>query len=153
MSGRKEEAYFKEAERLYVKENKTPEQIAEILPVCANTAYKWSKKGGWGKKREAAQAALASPRNIAERMWAAVEKYLAIIEGRAEDGVLDNATFDALNKAVAAIRGVERQSVDKRVMSIEVMQDFTDFLKNKDLPAGELQLIGGRVREYFRSLE
>lgn len=153
MAGRKEEAYFNEAERLYVKDNKTPEQIAALLPVSQNTIYKWSTKGGWGAKRAAAQAALSSPRNIADRMWAAVETYLTLIEAKANEGVLDNATFDALNKAVAAIKGVERQSLDKRVAGVMVMQDYTDFLKSQEISPGELQTHGERIRAYFRSLE
>jgi transposase-like protein len=150
MAGRKEEAYWDEAERLYVRENKTAEQIAQILPVSANTLYKWRTKGGWEGKRA---AALASPRDLAERMRRALERYLATLESRAEEGVLDNATFDAINKAMAAIKAVERQALDLRVMAVEVMKEFTDFLKHENLPPGELQLIGGRIRTWFRSLE
>ena len=36
-------------------------------------------------------------------MRAALETYLKVIEAQAESGKLDNATFDAINKAVAAI--------------------------------------------------
>jgi transposase-like protein len=150
VAGRKEEAYFDEAERLYVRENKTAEQIAQVLPVSANTLYKWRTKGGWEPKRA---AALASPRDLAERMRRSLEKYLIALEAKADDGVLDNATFDGINKAVAAIRSVERQALDLRVMAVEVMKEFTDFLKQADLPPGELQLIGGRIRTWFRSLE
>lgn len=150
MAGRKEEAYWDEAERLYVRKNKTAEQIAAILPVSANTLYKWRLKGGWEAKRA---AALASPRDLAERMRRALDKYLITIEARADEGTLDNATFDAINKAMAAIRSVERQALDLRVMAVEVMKEFTDFLKQEDLPPGELQLIGGRIRTWFRSLE
>jgi transposase-like protein len=150
MAGRKEEAYWGEAERLYVRENKTAEQIAQILPVSANTLYKWRLKGGWEAKRA---AALASPRALAERMRRALEKYLITIEAKAEEGTLDNAIFDAINKAMAAIKSVERQAMDLRVMAVEVMKEFTDFLKAENLPPGELQLIGGRIRTWFRSLE
>lgn len=150
MAGRKEEAYWDEAERLYVRKNKTAEQIAAILPVSANTLYKWRLKGGWEAKRA---AALASPRDLAERMRRALDKYLITIEARADEGTLDNATFDAINKAMAAIRSVERQALDLRVMAVEVMKEFTDFLKQENLPPGELQLIGGRIRTWFRSLE
>ncbi|MGA7886355.1 MAG: hypothetical protein WCA44_11490 [Acidobacteriaceae bacterium] len=150
MSGRKEEAYFAQAERLYIQEDKTPEQIAGILPVSANLVYRWKLKGDWGEKR---RAFLASPRTLGQRMRAALETYLKVIEAQAESGKLDNANFDAINKAVAAIRGVERQGTDIRVMTVEVMRRYTDFLKAEEVPAGELQLHGERIRAYFRSLE
>jgi transposase len=150
MTGRKEEAYFAEAERLFVHDGKTAEEIAGILPVCANTVYKWKQKGGWEEKR---RAALKSPRSLAARMRAALDVYLKSLEAQAENCVLDNATFDAINKAVAAIRGVERQEIDLGVMSVEVMRRYTDFLKAQEVPAGELQLHGERIRAYFRSLE
>jgi transposase-like protein len=150
VAGRKEEAYWDEAERLFVRENKTVEQIAQILPVSANTLYKWRLKGGWEAKRA---AALASPRDLAERMRRTLELYLTTIEAKAREGTLDNNTFDSINKAMAAIKGVERQALDLRVMAVEVMKEFTDFLKAENLPPGELQLFGGRIRSWFRSLE
>lgn len=150
MGGRKEEAYFAEAERLYVQQNKTPEMIAAILPVSANLVYRWKLKGDWATKRA---AALASPRTLGERMRGALESYLKTIEAQAQDGRLDHATFDAINKAVAAIRAVEHQGPDPRVMAVEVMRRYTDFLKAEEIPAGELQLHGERIRAYFRSLE
>ena len=38
-------------------------------------------------------------------------------------------------------------------MTVEVMRRYTDFLKAEEVPAGELQLHGERIRAYFRSLE
>jgi transposase-like protein len=150
MTGRKEEAYFDQAERLYCQENKTIATIAQIVPVSVNILYKWRLKGGWRAKR---RANLANPRSIASRMRHTLEQYLAQIEADAEEAKLNPATFDAINKAVAAIRQVERQAVDLRVMAVEVMAVFIEWLTAQKLPQGELLLLGGRIRAWFRELE
>jgi transposase-like protein len=150
MTGRKEEAYFEQAERLYCQENKTIAAIAGLLPVSVNTLYDWRLKGGWKAKR---RANLENPRGIASRMRRTLEQYLTQIEADAGGGKLDPATFDAINKAVAAIRQVERQAVDLRVMAVEVMAAFIEWLKAQKLPQGELVLLGERLRAWFRELE
>jgi transposase-like protein len=150
MTGRKEEAYFEQAERLYCQENKTIAAIAALLPVSVNILYQWRLKGGWKAKRRAIQEA---PRGIASRMRSTLEQYLAQIEADAGGGKLEPATFDAINKAVAAIRQVERQAVDLQVMAVEVMRAFVDWLKAQKMPQGELLLFGERIRAWFRDLE
>jgi len=150
MTGRKEEAYFQQAERLYCRENKTIPAIAKILPVSVNILYKWRQKGGWKARR---RANLSSPRDVASRMRRTLEQYLAQIEADAGGGQLDPAVFDDINKAVAAIRQVERQGVDLRVMAVEVMAVFIEWLKAQKLPQGELLLLGERLRAWFRELE
>jgi len=150
MTGRKEEAYFDSAERLYCQGNKPIAAIAKLLPVSVNTLYEWRQKGGWKAKR---RANLSSPRDIASRMRRTLEQYLAQIEAQAGEGQLEPAAFDAINKAVAAIRQVERQAVDLRVMAVEVMGAFIEWLKAQKLPQGELVLLGERLRAWFRELE
>ena len=150
MTGRKEEAYFDQAERLYCQENQTIAAIARIVPVSVNILYKWRLKGGWKAKR---RAHLENPRDIASRMRRTLEQYLAQIEADAGGANLDPAVFDAINKAVAAIRQVERQAVDLRVMAVEVMAAFIDWLKAQKIPQGELVLLGERLRAWFRELE
>jgi transposase-like protein len=150
MSGEKEAAWFAESENLFVRQNLTIKEIAGALPPCENTLYKWKIKGGWDEKRRAHQT---SPRDLAELMRASLHVYLKRLEANAEDGILDNATFDAINKAVAAIKGVERQGADIRVMAVEVMRRYTDFLKGEEISAGELQMHSERIRGWFASLE
>lgn len=146
MAGRKEEAYFDEAERLYVKENKTPEQIAVLLPVSQNTLYQWRTKGGWEKKR---QVSLTSPRNLADKLRRILERQIEGLEG---ENAINPGAYDAIYKAFKAIEKLEKAQ-DLRVLAIEVMKEFVDWLKAKELSAGELEFIGGRIRDWFRSLE
>jgi hypothetical protein len=82
-----------------------------------------------------------------------LQQYLAQIEADAGEAQLNPATFEAINKAVAAIRQVERQAVDLRVMAVEVMAAFIEWLKAQKLPQGELVLMGERLRAWFRELE
>jgi hypothetical protein len=148
MTGRKEEAYFDQAERLFVREGKTPEQIAEILPVSSNTLYKWKLKGGWGDKRA---AALTAPRTLGEKLRGILEDKITDLE--AEKGI-NPASFDAIYKAFCAIDKLEK-SQDLRVLATVVMGKYADFLRapEQQLAAGELQLHGERMRAFFKSLE
>jgi transposase len=146
MAGAKEQAYFEAAERLFVQEGKTAAQIAALLPVSENTVYKWSLKGGWPQKRA---AALNSPKNLGEMLRQNLERQVEILNGEER---LNPATYDAIYKSICAIQKVERAQ-DLRVIAIAVGEGFFGYLKGQDLPAGELQLIGGRFREWLRSLE
>jgi len=148
MAGRKETAYFDQAERLFVREGKTLEQLAALLPVSVTTLGKWSQKGGWGKKRA---AELDSPRTLGERLRRTLEAQLTAIEGERE---LKPGDFDSIYKIFCAIQKIEKGGVDLRVMAVEVMDAFTRWLRDgAGAPPGELQMIGGRIREWFRSLE
>jgi transposase len=146
MAGRKEEAYFNEAERLYVQENKTAEQIAQLLPVSQTTIYKWSDKGGWGKKRE---LALTAPKDMAGRLR---RNLIQQIEALESESRLDAGAYDSIYKTFLLLEKLEKAH-DPRVMAVAVMQDYTVFLKGQEISPGELQLHGERIRAYFRSLE
>lgn len=146
MTGRKEEAYFNEAERLYVQENKTPEQIAALLPVSQNTIYKWSIKGGWGKKRE---LALTAPKDMAGRLRANLIRQIEDLESEKR---LEPGAYDSIYKTFLLLEKLEKAH-DRRAIGVAVMQDYTDFLKAQEITPGELQMHGERIRAYFRSLE
>ena len=47
----KKALYFHEAERLYVFQGLSCEEIAGILNISARTLYEWKKQGEWDKKR------------------------------------------------------------------------------------------------------
>jgi len=148
MSGRKEAAYFDLAQRLYCQENKTLEAIREHLQgeVSITTLCKWKLKGGWAAHR---QAALTSPKTLAEKLRRILERQIEAAEAEQR---LNPGAFDAIYKTFKAIEKLEKVQ-DLRVLAVEAMQAFTEWLKIRELPAGELQLIGGRIREWFRSLE
>ncbi|MGA7579157.1 MAG: hypothetical protein ACLQUW_13055 [Desulfobaccales bacterium] len=147
MTGPKESIYFNEAERLFVMENRTPEQIAEILPICQNTIYKWSLKGGWPKKRE---ASLASPRSLAEKLRRYLERQIEALEGESR---LNPAAYDAIHKTYCTIEKLEREVQDLRPQAIVAMNGFVSWLNDQPLSADERRHIATLIRGWFRSLE
>jgi hypothetical protein len=153
MAGRKEEAYYDEARRLYVKENKTVDQIVELLhgEVSQNTLYKWAKKGEWGKERA---AALTNPRDIAEWLRQTLNGQMEALRAAAETQptIINAGLYDAIYKAVLTIEKLEKGQ-DIKTAAISVLDLYAEFLKGLDLAPGELQMHGGRMREFFRSLE
>ncbi len=153
MSGRKEEAYYDEARRLYTKENKTVEQIVELLhgAVCQNTIYKWAKKGEWGRERA---AALTNPRDIAEWLRQTLNNQMEALQAEAQKNptVINPGMFDAIYKTVLTIEKLEK-SQNLRAAALGVMEKYGDFLRNLDLAPGELETHKGRMGEFFRSLE
>ena len=153
MAGRKEEAYYDEARRRYTKENKTVEQIALLLhgEVSQNTLYKWAKKGDWGKERA---AALTNPRDIAEWLRRTLNDQLEALQVEAQrtPTVINPGLFDAIYKTVLTIEKLEK-SENLKTAAIVVLGQYGEFLKGLDLAPGELQMHGGRMREFFRSLE
>jgi hypothetical protein len=146
MTGRKEEAYFAEAERLYIQEDKTVEQIGMLLPVCANTLYQWKLKGDWGKKRE---LRLTAPKDMAGRLRRDLIRQMENLEG---EGRLDPAAYDSIYKTFLLLEKLEKTQ-DLRVLGVTVMQAYSDFLKAQEIGPGELQMHGERIRGWFRSLE
>jgi hypothetical protein len=75
---------------------------------------------------------------------------LAALENGEE---LDPKAFDTIAKAATAIKNLDRGGYDLKVAGIKVMEDFTGFLREQLGEPGELQLIGARIRAWFRSLE
>ena len=153
MAGRKEEAYYDEARRLYVKENKTVEQIVELLhgEVSQNTIYKWAKKGDWGKERA---AALTNPRDLAEWLRQTLIDQMEAFKAEVQRNPtkIVAVPYDEIYKATLAIEKLEK-NLDMKVSAIVVLGQYGEFLKSLDLAPGELQMHSGRMREFFRSLE
>jgi hypothetical protein len=142
----KEHSYLNQAERLFVHEGRTLEEITTRLSVDLTTLLDWQNKGEWDRKRS---AILANPENLAERLRLALGKMLAALENGEE---LDPKAFDTIAKAATAIKNLDRGGYDLKVAGLKVMEDFTGFLKEQLVEPGELQLIGSRIRAWFRSL-
>lgn len=110
-----------QAERQFIKENKGVSAIAESLGVSASTISRWAKNGDW----EARQADYAgSTLRIAEK----IRKLLA--DDVASLDKLDNGAMDRITKAVKSMKEIDRE-VDMLANTIEVMDQFTNFLQAK----------------------
>ena len=146
MGDLKEHNYLNQAERLFVHEGRTLEEITTRLSVDLTTLLDWQHKGEWDRKRS---AILADPENLAERLRLALGKMLAALENGEE---LDPKAFDTIAKAATAIKNLDRGGYDLKVAGLKVMEDFTGFLKSQ-APPEEMMLVGKWIRAYFRSLE
>jgi hypothetical protein len=121
----KEHSYLNQAERLFVHEGRTLEEITTRLSVDLTTLLDWQNKGEWDRKRS---AILANPENLAERLRLALGKMLAALENGEE---LDPKAFDTIAKAATAIKNLDRGGYDLKVAGLKVMEDFTGFLKEQ----------------------
>jgi hypothetical protein len=147
LGGPRKPSYLSQAEHLFVHEARTLEEIITRLPVDRTTLLDWRSKGEWDRKRS---AILANPENLAERLRLALGKMLAAMENGEE---LDPKAFDTIAKAATAVKNLDRGGYDLKVAGLKVMEEFTGFLKEQPGDPGDLQLIGSRIRAWFRSLE
>ena len=147
MGGHGENSFQNRAERLFVQEGCTLAEIASRLSMDLTTLLRWQKKGEWERKRS---ALLANPENLAERLRLALGKMLDDLENGEE---LDPKAFNSIAKAATAVKNLDRGGYDLKLAGLKVMEEFTRFLKEQLGDPGELQLIGSRIRAWFRSLE
>ncbi|MGA8572662.1 MAG: hypothetical protein ACLP7A_07985 [Desulfobaccales bacterium] len=147
MDGPRENSFPNRAERLFVQEGRTLEEISSRLKVDLTTLLGWQKKGEWDRKRS---ALLANPENLAERLRLALGKMLDALENGEE---LDPKAFNSIARAATAVKNLDRGDYDLKAAGLKVMEDFTRFLKEHLGDPEELQLIGARIRAWFRSLE
>ena len=151
MVGRLERLYFDTAEQMYVKEGKSLTNIAQLLPekVSVTTLGKWAAKGGWVAKQTAYQA---SHRDLAQELRELLKDQMAEI--RANKGKLTPGDLDAIYKNLCAIDKIEKGACDLKVMAVEVMKEFTRWLREvAQAPVHELQLMRQRLGEFFNYLE
>ncbi|MGA7577840.1 MAG: hypothetical protein WBW52_06745 [Desulfobaccales bacterium] len=147
MDGPRENSVPKWAERLFVQEGRTLAEISSRHQVDLTTLLRWQKEGEWDRKRS---ALLANPEILAERLRLALGKMLDALEN-GED--LDPKAFNSIARAATAVKNLDRGDCDLKAAGLKVMEDFTRFLKEQLGDPEELQLIGARIRAWFRSLE
>jgi len=110
-----------QAERMFIREGKGIQEIAAAIGVAPSTVTRWKKKRNWEQRRIDYQN---SAMNIAEKLL----KLLAEDVGKLEK--LDSSSVDKIVKAVKAIRSLN-QDVDMLGATIEVMEQFANFLQSK----------------------
>jgi hypothetical protein len=159
VAGRKETAYFDQAERLYVVEGKTFAQIIAALvgQVSERSLSNWKEKGGWEAKRRQFMASQRDPLAIAREVQVSL---MEAIDGRrqAEDYVTAAKLLNGLGQVNATIRRLESQQYDKRAICLEAMRHFVDWLKSEspikadpDDLSGQERLIGGFLQYLERA--
>ena len=145
-SFRKWELYGEEAERLFVREHRTSQQIAKILPVGVSTVIRWKEKYGWENKLK-----LAVPRHGS--VMDALQDLIVLMAERLKAGEVDKYVAD-WTKGIKELTGslIEIEAVlDPRAKALDALGDFTQFAWTKDPDI--MPQLSFLVEEYLESLK
>lgn len=138
------EAYYSEAERLYVKEGKTQREIAELLGISEKTISQWSAKGEWVRKR---REYLTSTRTgPVEKLKARFAKLLE------ETDELNSKKTDEMYKIRLLIDRMEG-GYDIKGATIEVMDRFTTFIRQREADKGFIERLMNHVHAFFEEVK
>jgi hypothetical protein len=142
----KRDLYWEDAQSLFLA-GKALEEIQELLPVALVTLKRWHEEGRWEEKRRQVPV---SPRWLGEALRGILREKAGrlIIKGD-----LKTPELDELSKVVTLLDRLCSQGWDMRAAALEVMDRFSDFLRNWVTDQEELKQISYRVQEFFRQLE
>jgi len=133
--------FGEEAERLYIREEKSPGEIAVMLPVSEKTISSWVKKNQWNAKR------VLNRRSALSRL----EKLEKILDGKIDElerldpSQIDGGLLSELVKAIDAANKMRRQYRPGELM-VYAGEFFIPWLK-VNCPDADLR---PRIEDYFR---
>ena len=142
----KRELYGEDAQSLYLA-GKDLEEIQQLLPVALVTLKRWHQEGRWEEKRRQVPV---SPRWLGEALRGVLREKAGRLIVR---GDLKTQELDEITKLVTLLDRLCSQGWDLRAAALEVMDRFSDFLRNWVTDQEEIQRISHRVDEFFRQLE
>lgn len=111
-----------QAERMYIREGKSIEQIATTLGVSRTTLYRWKKERNWDERKYEMET---SAQFIGEKLM----KLLADDVRKLEK--LDAKSVDRIVKAIKSIKSLDSE-VDILGSTLLVMEQFAFYLQQKD---------------------
>ena len=133
-----------EAEQLYVKDDKTLQEIATMFGLSIQTVSRWKIKGGWRDKRKKYRG---SARGTIELLEEVLRGKVEELRGMAADEITQNHT-DALVKLVASISKLKKED-DIRVQAITVISELTKFISKREYAEDEKELFTKLFQEFF----
>ena len=142
----KRQLHFEEAQSLFLA-GKSLEEIRELLPVALPTLKRWHTDGQWEEKRRLVPV---SPRWLGEALKGILREKAGKLLA---SGDLKPQELDELTKIITLIDRLCSQGWDIRAAALEVMDRFSEFLRNWVTDQEELKRISGRMQEFFRNLE
>ncbi len=142
----KRDLYLEEAQSLYLA-GRELEEIGEVLPVAVKTLKRWQAEGQWEEKRRQVPV---SPRWLGEALKGILREKAGKLLAK---GDLKPQELDEITKIIAVMDRLCSQGWDIRAAALEVMDRFSDFLRNWVTDQEELKKISFRVQEFFRQLE
>lgn len=137
------EAYYKDAERLAVKEGKTQREISELLGISEKTISQWSAKGEWMRQRK--EYLVSTKTGPVEKLKARFAKLLE------DTDALDAKKTDEMYKIQLLIDRMEGGGNIKGA-SIEVMDRFTQYLNKVETDKELIQRIGDHIHGFFEEI-
>ncbi len=142
----KRELYYEDAQSLFLA-GKELKEIGEFLPVGLQTLKRWHSEGQWDDKRRQVPV---STRWLGEALKGLLREKTGRLLAK---GDLKPPELDEISKIITLIDRLCSQGVDIRVAALEVMDRFSDFLREDMTDQGMIQRISQRVQEFFRQLE
>jgi len=139
--------YGMDAERLYVREGKTIEELHQILGISRTTFIKWKEKYKWDAKRK---VYLSTPRATIDTLERVLAKKVEQIDTMQVDEINQTVT-DGLVKLMAAVRRAKKE-VSFRSQSINVMGRFGPFVKNKEKDRVKVEWLTKMMQAFFEDI-
>jgi len=133
-----------DAEQMYVREDKTLQELANFFGLSIQTLSRWKIAGDWEGKRKKYRGTVRSTIDILED----------VLRGKAEElrtmaaSAITAEYTDALVKLVASISKLKKED-DIRVQAITVMGEFSKFVKRQGLDDKKLMPITKLIQDFF----
>lgn len=139
----KQDKYLARVEELYISLGKTPEEIAEIVPVHRATICRWIKENSMKKKRKLIEK---TSWQLASEVQSAIPTLVEKFKNEPNPG---NA--DALLKVIRTFKSIQKDA-DIVGHALKTLRQFTLYLREVDPPATEIisNHIDGFIDKLFR---
>ncbi len=137
------DAYYGEAERLYVKEGKTQREISELLGISEKTISQWSAKGEWVKKRR--EYLVSTRTGPVEKLKARCAKLLEDTDD------IDAKKTDEMYKIKLLIEKME--GYDIKGATIDVMDRFATFIRQREPDKGFIERLINHTHAFFEEVK
>ncbi|GAB62663.1 MAG: hypothetical protein DWB56_14840 [Candidatus Jettenia sp.] len=137
------EAYYDEAERLYVKEGKTQREISELLGISEKTVSLWSVKGDWVRKRK--EYLVSTRTGPVEKLKMRFAKLLEDTDD------IDAKKTDEMYKIKLLIEKMEGYDVKGAV--IDVMDRFATFIRQKEPDQEFIERLKKHTHAFFEEIK
>ncbi len=142
----KRDLYFEDAQSLFLA-GKELAEIGELLPVALQTLKRWQVEGQWEEKRRQVPV---SPRWLGEALKGILREKTGKLLAR---GDLHPQELEELSNITTLIDRLCSRGQDIRTAALQVMDRFSDFLRNWVTDQEERHRISERVKEFFSQLE
>lgn len=138
------QAYYKDAERLSVKEGKTQREICELLGISEKTLSRWSSDGEWMRQRK--EYLVSTRTGPADKL----KKTLVVMleQVNPKDILESTRIVDQITKIISAVEKIEGGR-DVLGSAIETMDRFSKYLMRVEEDKQVLDKISNHIHGFF----